>query len=241
MVSLPPVAWFGTSIEVHAGQSIPAPSQTEPTLRNPVRTEYILVKNLSWDEIHHTDCWTLTVSLQNTGNERVQYYGVRVMYRDKTGTYLGGRNHLVRGPIEPGQSIELSLPEFRPSNEDGNPSVEARALRPEEFRIDHSQASPATTVEHVLSVKKPSWTELNSTGALSLIVTIENASHTRIEGFAIGVKYKDKTGKLLGGRHHFTIQPIDPGQTFNLLLPERRPPDAEGKSIVTAEPLIKIQ
>lgn len=121
------VALLGTSLHVEAVQSSFAKSQPEPTLQNPIKTQYVLVKGTSWMEVDN-ELLKLTVTLKNTGNQRVQYFGVRVRYKSKTGEPLGGRGHYIRESIEPGQMIQVSLPEARPPDADGDASVTARAI-----------------------------------------------------------------------------------------------------------------
>jgi len=126
-----PVALFGISFRVEAVEGDRTKSKPESTLQNPIRAPFILVKGTSWTALGtepDMEYLKLAVSLKNTGNKRVEYFGVRVRYKSKIGESLGGRDHYIRKFIDPGQTIQVSLPESRPPDADEETSVTAQAI-----------------------------------------------------------------------------------------------------------------
>lgn len=118
------VASFG----VEAVQGGPADSQSVPSPYSPINQQQdVLLLGTSWTE-YDNELQKVIVTLKNNSSQRVQYLGVRVRYKSKSGEPLGGRDHYIRKSIDPGQTIQVSLPESRHPDSDRNTSVTAQAI-----------------------------------------------------------------------------------------------------------------
>lgn len=122
---------LGVSFRVEALQAGFPDSQPVSTPQDPRNPQNIVVVGTSWTAMStdmDVDLLKLSVTLRNDGNQRVQYFKVRVRYKSKFGEPLGGRDHYMRESINPGQPIQMSLPESRPPDADGKTSVNAMAI-----------------------------------------------------------------------------------------------------------------
>lgn len=116
------------SFHVEAVQGGPVESQLVPTPYSPInKRQDVLLLGTSWTE-YDNDLLKVTVTLKNNSSQRIQYLGVRIRYKNKSGEPLGGRDHYIRESIDPGQTIQVSLPESRHPDSDRNTSVTAGAI-----------------------------------------------------------------------------------------------------------------
>ncbi len=230
-----PIAALEKPEHLHAGTSAIVASESEPTLQSPVKTQYIFVQRISREILDNFGMFKLIVTVKNTGNQRAEYMSIDVRYINNAGKPLDRRTHFVRASVDPGQTMQLSLPEYSPAGEDGNPRVTAQAIiRPRDTEECSPPPTPTpktkelTPQKHdLLLLKGKSFTSLNDQ-MRELTIVLENTGNQIVEDFGVRVRYKNNCGDPLGGIDHYIQASIAPGKTVRMSLPEHSPPGAIG-------------
>lgn len=127
-LSLLSVALLASSIGVSSVQASLGEVQQAPLIQNPVNAQSLLIKSKSFTQVDNLGMAKLTVTLTNTGHQRVEWIEISVRYNSTAGELLAGRKHLVRESINPGHTIQVSVPEYIPADDDGQPMVAARPI-----------------------------------------------------------------------------------------------------------------